>query len=49
LSAEVQALYARVQADYIVAHIPGVWTRVPPPANLRPLPGVARSPRGETE
>lgn len=49
LSAEEHALYAQAQADYIVAQIPGVWTKVAPPTDLRPLPGVARTPRGATE
>ncbi len=41
--------YAAAQADFVVAHVPGVWTGGQTPEGLQPLPGVARSPRGATE
>jgi hypothetical protein len=41
--------YAAAQADFVVAHVPGVWTGRQTPEGLQPLPGVARSPRGATE
>jgi hypothetical protein len=41
--------YAAAQADFVVAHVPGVWTDRQSPEGLQPLPGVARSPRGVTE
>ena len=43
LTASEHDVYASVQAEAIVAHVPGIWTK-PSPASIPALPDIARNP-----